>query len=129
MLLRVWRVHTGTTTWVTGPVSLKANSCKVIIWKESRMLHEFLSSLQGLLLVQSYALFPSYSDDRTELSVKVSARDGNQNLPCVTSDRTHRNLTSSGTLPTVFRQLLKSLFPAITQAICPLLFHPAPPGN
>lgn len=37
-------------------------------------------------------------------------------------------LLSSGTLLTVFRQLLKSLFPAITHPASSFLLHPAPPG-
>lgn len=42
-------------TRVAGPVSLKANSSKVIIWKKNNTLHEFQSSLQDVLLGQSCA--------------------------------------------------------------------------
>lgn len=41
LVFRVWHVHTEPVTRVAGPVSLKANSSKVIFWKSNNMLHEF----------------------------------------------------------------------------------------
>lgn len=54
-MLRVWHVHTEPVTRVAGPVSLKANSSKVVTWKKNKMLRELQSSLQDVLLRQSHA--------------------------------------------------------------------------
>lgn len=55
LVLRVWHAHVEAVTRVAGPVSLKANSSKVIIWKKNNTLHKFQSSLQDVFLGQSYA--------------------------------------------------------------------------